>query len=132
LTSTSSERWSFNLGLIVCPSNTQHRAVYKTPSAVSLERGAALLRDPASISEVTTMPGPPTPCVWIFRIPSASASRGDRRDTLTLVSDYTRSNWSSGRIYDWFAGGGDAAIQRRRALRAASPPVFFESSSTRR
>ena len=122
--------WSFNMGLIVSPIDTVNiAAVYKTPftSSVSLSRGRQdYYGTPQSISEVTTNAWSSDSVRLEFPSSFGFGVSWRPRDTLTLSADYTRSNWSSGRIHDWFAVA--ATLPSDDDGNPAQPPapVFFD------
>ena len=122
--------WSFNLGLIVSPVDTLNlAAVYKTAftASVGVDRSR---RDyygtPQSISEVTTNAYASDSVRLDFPSSFGFGVSWRPRDTLTLSADYTRSNWSSGRIHDWFAVNATLPSDDDGNPAQPPPPVFYD------
>jgi long-subunit fatty acid transport protein len=122
--------WSFNLGLIVSPIDTLNlAAVYKTPftANVSLERAR---RDyfgaPEDPDEITSNAFSSNAVGLDFPSSYGFGLSWRVRETLTLSADYTRSDWSSARIRDYFEVRFTPASDAEGNPAQPPPPVFFE------
>lgn len=98
--------WSFNLGLIVSPVETLNLAgVYKTPFTATVELDRArrdYFGDPDQPDEVTNNAYASSAVRLDFPSSFGFGVSWRPRETLTLSADYTRSNWTEGRIRDYF------------------------------
>jgi hypothetical protein len=122
--------WSFNFGLIVSPAeNVNLAAVYKTSftADVSLTRARTdYYGTPQTISEVTTNAHSSEAVTLEFPSSFGFGVSWRPRDTLTLSADYTRSNWSSGRIRDFFAINATPPSDEDGNPAQPPAPVFFD------
>ncbi len=122
--------WSFNLGLIVSPvDNLNLAAVYKTPftADVSLARARAdFYGTPQTITEVTTNAHSSDVVTLDFPSSFGFGVSWRPRDTLTLSADYTRSNWSSARIHDYFEVRATLPSDDDGVPAQPPLPVFFD------
>jgi hypothetical protein len=122
--------WSFNLGLIVSPVDTLNlAAVYKTPFTASVDLARArsdYWGTPQSITEVTTNAYSSDSVTLDFPSSFGFGVSWRPRDTLTLSADYTRSNWSSARIHDYFELRATLPSDDDGVPSQPPPPVFFD------
>jgi hypothetical protein len=122
--------WSFNFGLIVSPlENLNVAAVYKTPftADVSLARARTdYYGTPQTITEVTTNAYSSEAVTVDFPSSFGFGVSWRPRETLTLSADYTRSNWSSARIQDYFTIIATLPSDDDGNPAQPPPPVFYD------
>jgi len=121
--------WSFNFGLIVSPIDTLNvAAVYKTPftANVSLDRSRRdYFGPPEAPVEITTNDWSSHSVRLDFPSSFGFGLSWRLRDTLTLSADYTRSEWSSARIRDYFAVVATPPSDDDGNPAQPPPPIFF-------
>ncbi len=121
--------WNFNLGLIVSPIETLNvAAVYKTPftATVGLDRARRdYFGDPDDPDEVTSNAFSSNSVSLDFPSSFGFGLSWRARETLTLSADYTRSDWSSARIQDYFEVRFTPASDAEGNPGQPPPPLFF-------
>ena len=122
--------WSFNLGLIVSPIETLNlAAVYKTPftATVGLDRARRdYFGDPEEPDEITSNAFSSNSVRLDFPSSFGFGLSWRARETLTLSADYTRSDWSSARIRDYFEVRFTPASDAEGNPGQPPPPLFFQ------
>jgi len=121
--------WSFNLGLIVSPIEALNlAAVYKTPftATVGLDRARRdYFGDPEEPDEITSNAFSSNSVRLDFPSSFGCGLSWRARETLTLSADYTRSDWSSARIRDYFEVRFTPASDEEGNPGQPPPPLFF-------